>query len=107
MSQTNCEIARGYYTALGEKRDVGGYLASDVEFKSPFSQLVGKESVVELVNGFMPMFKSLKIHSVFASGDEAVVIYDVDGTTRAAALMRIQKGLIARIELFFDPRPFM
>lgn len=107
MGQTNCEIARGYYEALGEKREVGGYLASEVQFKSPFSQLVGKERVVELVNGFMPMFKSLKIHSVFASGDEAVVVYDVDGATRVAALMGIQNGLIATIELIFDPRPFM
>jgi hypothetical protein len=47
----------------------------------------------------------------FGSEDQAMVNYDVDfgdpfGVVRTAALITRKENLIARIELFFDARPF-
>jgi hypothetical protein len=52
------------------------------------------------------LIKSIKVHTKFGSGDQAILIYDIDfaepiGVCRAAALMTFKDGLIVHKELFF------
>lgn len=107
-------IAEAYYTAMSEKNGegLGKYLHPDVQFKGPLSQLKGKEAVLESVKNFTSFFKKLTIRTKFGSGDQAMVVYDVDfpepiGRFPSAALLTIREGLIREIELFFDGRPFV
>jgi hypothetical protein len=56
-------------------------------------------------------FKSITIRAKFGSGDEVMLAYDFDflapiNILHAAVLMQFREGLIAKIELFFDGRPF-
>jgi len=115
MTTNKLTIAQAYYTAMGEKNiaSVEKYLHPNVQFSSPFyAMITGKEGVLEAIKGFTSAFKSLVIRAKFGSDDQAVIVYDIDcpmlnKTISSASLMTFQDDLIAKIELFFDPRPFL
>jgi ketosteroid isomerase-like protein len=113
MNQNNVAIAEAYYNAMSNKNmaEVERYLHPDVHFLAPLAKLTGKEAVLEAAQGFSHFFNSLTIRAKFGEADQAMVVYEVDcpvpvGLIRTAALMTFKEGLIARIELFYDARPF-
>lgn len=113
MSKNNVAIIEAYYKAVGEKNVEGidKYLHSDVQFIAPLAKMVGKEAVLEATKKFTSLFKTLKIRAKCGSQDQAMVVYDLDcsapiGNLSAAVLMTFQEGLIIKIELFYDARPF-
>jgi hypothetical protein len=75
------------------------------------ANVVGKESVLNAVKGFMTVFRTLTVQTICSSRDQVMLVYDLDcpapiGFLRAAVLMHFKDDLIAQIELFFDARPF-
>ncbi len=113
MNKTNETVAEAYYTAMGQKNlDImEKHLHSNVQFISPFAELKGKEPVMEAVKKFMALFQTLTVRTKFSSNEQALVVYDVDfpaliGNIPTASLLTLQDGLITKIELFFDARPF-
>lgn len=113
MLKNNIAIAEGYYAAVNNKSlsDVEQYLHPHAELVSPLSRIKGKESVLNAVKGYMTIFNTLSVDIACGSGDRVLLVYNLDcpapiGSARAAVLIEIQDSLIARIELFFDPRPF-
>jgi ketosteroid isomerase-like protein len=113
MSEKNAAIAEAYYTACGAKNiaDMGKYLHPNVQFLAPLAELTGKEAVLEAAERLLAFFKSLKIRTTFGSENQAMVVFDLEcpapvGICRSATLMTIENGLITRMELFYDARPF-
>lgn len=113
MSEKNIAIAEAYYTALGARDlgEMGRYLYPNIQFLGPLEESTGREGILEAAKGFLPFVKSVTIRSKFGSGNQAVVIFDLDclppvGICRSATLMTIEDGLIVRSELFYDARPF-
>jgi len=113
MNENNVAVAEAYYTAMKEKNveGMGKYLHPDVQFKGPLVEIKGKEAFLEAAKGFVTFFKTLTIRAKFGSGDQAMVVYDLDfpepvGRLPTAGLITFQDGLIAKIELFCDGRPF-
>ncbi|MBY0501569.1 MAG: nuclear transport factor 2 family protein [Alphaproteobacteria bacterium] len=113
MDINNVNIAEAYYGAMAEKnlKRLGEYLHPDVQFKSPFKEILGKEVFLDVVKEFMTLFETLTIRAKCGSDNQVMLAYDVDfpapiGKLPTAALMAFQEGLIARIELFFDTRVF-
>lgn len=107
------EIAEAYYEAMGSKhtQDMAKYLHPDVQFIGPLAEIKGKDSVLDAVKRLVSLYNSLSIRAKFGSEDQAMIVYDLDcqapiGNFRVAALMDIRKGLIEKIELFYDARPF-
>lgn len=107
------EIAEAYYEAMGSKntQDMAKYLHPDVQFIGPLSEMKGKDSILDAAKRLVSLYKSLSIRAKFGSGDQAMIVYDLDcsapiGNHRVAALMNISRGLIEKIELFYDARPF-
>lgn len=107
------QIAKEYYTAVG-KKDLSAlekFLHPDVKLKGPLSKPEGKSAVIESVKFFTTQFKTLKVEDVFAEQDRAVVVYITDfpgvGEIKSVALVSFKDDLIAQLELFFDPRPFI
>jgi hypothetical protein len=85
------------------------YLALDVHFKEPLSEITGRDSFLSFAQKNLHLVKEVRIRSKFESGSEAVLIYDfvfVDpiGSIRTAARLAFQNGKIRDIELFYDPR---
>lgn len=113
MNTNNLTVAKALYTAIGKKNlaSVEQYIHPDIKFISPFSQIRGKTSYLDTVNGFTNMFNSLTIRAAFASDNQAMIVYDVDfpapiGITPTAVLITFKDELIIKIELFFDARAF-
>lgn len=112
-NQKNLVLAEAYYIAM-DKKDIEGIakcLHPDVEFIGPLDQRSGKENLLEAVKGFTAFIKHIRVRAKFASGNQAMIAYDADcpepiGIIRAAALMTFKNDLIAKIELFYDARPF-
>lgn len=113
MSINNAAIAEDYYRAVGEKRveEIEKHLRPDVRFIGPLAKMNGKEAVLEATKKFTAFFQSLKIRGTFGSGDQIMVVYDLEcpapvGKLSTAVLMTFEEGLVAKIELFYDARPF-
>ena len=113
MSKDYVAIAVDYYTALGKKEfeEIESYLHPEVQFVAPLAKIAGKEVVFEAAKKFTTFFKTLKVRAKFGSGDQAMIVYDLDcptplGAFSAAALLTFKEGLIGKIELFYDARPF-
>ncbi|MBP7074342.1 MAG: nuclear transport factor 2 family protein [Rhabdochlamydiaceae bacterium] len=109
----NIAIAEAYYTAWGEK-DVSRmekFLHPDAQLITPLEKnmVLGKESILEKLKKSATLFNALTIRAKFASGDQTMLVIDLDfpvpaGILRTASLMTFQEGLITRIELFFDTK---
>ncbi len=113
MSEHEAETARAYYEAFARKdvADIARRLHPDVRFTGPLAELTGREAVVEAAGRLLVRSEGLRIRASFGGGGEAVVVYDLSfpdpiGVCRTAALLAIEQGLITRIELFYDGRPF-
>ncbi|MBS3904293.1 MAG: nuclear transport factor 2 family protein [Simkania sp.] len=109
METNHLARAEEYYKLIGEKNAEGikKYIHPDVKFYSPMATLSGKESVIEATSNFMNVFKSLTIRAKFSSGDQAMIVYDVDipGIAKdfpGASLLSFSEDLIVRIQLFYD-----
>src|SRR5262245_4853869 len=106
--------AHAYYTAMGN-RDIAGLerlLDPDVQFLGPMAEMVGKQRVLEAAKKiFLLPFNQLNIRAKFGEGDQVALVYDLHfpppiGISRATSLISFKNGLISRIELFYDGRPF-
>ena len=113
MSQNNVDIAEAYYRAMEEKdmTRLGDYLDPEVIFVGPLAEVKGKEAVLAAAKGFSSFLKKITIRSKFSSETQSMLAYDMEcpepiGCFRAATLMTFQKGLIIKLELFYDARPF-
>ncbi|MEI8295388.1 MAG: nuclear transport factor 2 family protein [Alphaproteobacteria bacterium] len=113
MPESGLASVEAYYQAMHNKSISGmaEYLHPDVRFVGPLAQISGKEAVLEAVERLMPFFSTITIRAKFGSTDQTMVAYDLNcsepiGILRVAALMKFDDGLISRIELFFDARPF-
>jgi hypothetical protein len=113
MAQSPMAIAEAYYKAMGEKNAgaVEKYLHPDIQFIAPLAKLTGKENVLEAAKRFTLLFKSLKIRCKFGSENQAMIVYDLEcpepiGSFSSTSLMTFHEGLISKIELFYDARPF-
>jgi hypothetical protein len=107
------EIIEEYYKAMGNRNfeKIEKHLAADVQFIGPLARIKGKEAVLEATKKFASFFKTLNVRAKFGSNNQAMVVYDLDcpepiGIFSSSALMTFENGLIAKIELFYDARPF-
>lgn len=106
-------LAEAYYTAMSKKNvaELEQYLHPDVRFIGPLAELTGKDAVLEATRNFVNFFNTLTIRAKFGSDQQAVIVYDLDfpapiGHLPATVLMSFQEGLVVKIELFYDARPF-
>jgi len=102
------------YLKAWDSKDLEGiakYLHPEVHFIGPMTEMTGKEKVLQSAKRLFGLLETLEVRSKFASGDHAIFTYDFVcadpiGVCRTAELMTFKDGLISRIELFFDARPF-
>ena len=112
-SENNLATAASYYQAMRNKdvTALSGHLHPDVSLLLPLAELSGKPAVVDAAARLMGLLLGLEIHAKFAVGDQVTLSYHIDfpepiGLCRAASLMTFRDGLISRIELYYDARPF-
>jgi SnoaL-like domain len=114
MSKQHLHSGLAYYTAMGNK-DIEGmekYVHPEVHFSGPLAEVFGKQAVLEAAIKFFHHFTRLQIRAHCEGDDRVMLLLDVEcpepiGTLRTASCLSFAEGLIARIELFFDPRPLL
>lgn len=113
MSKSNKEIGRAYYQAMANKdrNEMAQYLHETVSLLGPAGLTEGKEALLNAAEKLFPFLQSINIRTAFENANQAALVYDMTcpdpvGKIRATALFDIQDGLINKIELFFDFRPF-
>ncbi|GFR05453.1 snoaL-like domain-containing protein [Trichonephila clavata] len=113
MVNQNLNKAESYYMAMYTKSfdEMSSYIHPHVCFIGPLATFNGKESVVEAAKNFSMFFRRLTIRERFISGNKVMLVLDFDcsdpvGTLRGASFLSFGDGLISRIELFYDARPF-
>ena len=112
MSEKNVTSAIAYYQAMNDKNlaALEKFLHPNIQFLGPLAAVTGKNAYLEsLEQFFLPSFNKLTIRAKFGSGDQAMLVFDLDcpapiGILRTAVLMTFRDDLITRIEAFFDPR---
>jgi len=114
MSRNNAALAEALYTHMGENNVDGmePYLHPEVQFITPLANLTGKDAYLEATRNFTKSFSSLKIRTVMGSDNQAIVVYDLDfpmlpEKIPSVSLLTFREGLITKIELFYDARPFV
>ena len=114
MLEQNVTTAKIFYQAYDEKNIsvIEQYLHPDIHYLAPLGESSGKESFLVAVKRFLGIIKKLKIRTAFGSGDQVILIYDLhfgepETICRTAVLMNFKDGLISRLELFYDARPFV
>ena len=113
VAERNVASVEAYYKAMNDKdvASVARHLHPDIQFIGPLANLTGKEAVLEAAKRFIFFINEIRIHAKFGSEDQVMLTYDADigapiGICRTAVLMTFKDDLIARIELFYDARPF-
>lgn len=113
MAKNNMEVAQAYYKAMEDKdlEGVARCFREDVQFISPLMQIAGSTPILQGVQKLFSVTQTFTIRYTFEEKDQIMVVYDLVcsepiGTIRVAALLTFKEGLIGKIELFFDPRPF-
>ena len=110
---SNVALGEAYFKSMAKKdaESMSKCLHPDVQFFGPLSSLSGKNAVMDAARKLFTSFNHLSIVSKLGDDMQAVIIYDLDfhppvGNFRVAAHMTFSRGLIDRIELFYDARPF-
>jgi ketosteroid isomerase-like protein len=113
MNKNTVDIVRAFYAAQAERNIAGieKYLHPNVHFIMPLGEIRGKAPYVENIKKHMTEFKTVSIRTIVGSEDHVMLAYDFDfggpiGKCPTAGLYTFKDGLIAKIELFFDARPF-
>lgn len=114
MTNNPVSIAEAYYSAVGRKNiaEIEKHLHPDACLIGPLASISGKQAVLEATRNFAGMFNTLTIKAKFGSENQAMIVYEVEmpdpiGTTPSASLMTFQNGMITKIQLFYDARPFV
>lgn len=109
----NLATAVAYYNALSKQdfSTLAQYIHPDIEFIGPIATAKGKDNFLQAAKGFASIIKTLTVREKFSSENQVMLVYNFDCTSpetsfRVAALMTFQNDLIAKLEIFFDTRPF-
>ena len=111
--QENLKVVNSYLAAWRNKdlKGIGEHVHPDVHFVAPSAETTGKGPFLAAAERVFRLLSSLEVRATFASGDQAVAIYNFKciepiGNCPTAELLTLHDGRITDTQLFFDPRPF-
>ncbi len=111
--EQNLEVALHYYRYLLDKNfeAMENCVHPAVSFLSPLAEMSGRAAVMSSAKNLSQTLQDIEIRAKFAMDNRIMLAYDFIFPEpilklRAAVLMEFKDQLIAKIELFFDGRPF-
>ena len=112
-NSNNLQSAISYYTAMNDRDfdKMSSCLHPEVTCISPLDTIDTRDIVVAAAKNFSNFFKSITIKEEFTSENKVVLLLETDcpepvGCFRSTSVLSFEDGLISKIELFYDPRPF-
>lgn len=90
---------------------IAGHVHADVDFVGPMATLHGREAFVASSARILNVLERFEPRATFVSGLRAMLVYDFVcrppiGNVPTAELAEFEGGLLRRIEIFYDARPF-
>jgi hypothetical protein len=112
-TKNNLKTATSYYTAMND-RDfdiMSSYVHPEVTCISPLDTINTRDVVVAAAKNFANFFKTITIKEEFSSENKVALLLETScpepvGCFRSTSVLSFENGLISKIELFYDPRPF-
>ena len=109
MSPNPKSIAIAYLEACSRKdlQAVEALLAPQMVFVGPAARVTGAAAYLAVLKRLGPVWVSSDVKKIFAEGDDVCAVYDFVTNTPAGRVpivewLRIENGLIAAVEIFFD-----
>jgi len=114
MNTTPAATTAAYLEAW-KKLDMDGvfrHVHPDVTYVGALQKLEGKAAIRDYFDAFARMVDTVVVRAHAVEGDHALIAFDFHcrppvGIGRVAEMLTFNAGLIASIEHFFDPRPFL
>ena len=112
MLDPNMETAIRYYQwiVLKDVLKIETVLHANVTLNTPMGSCIGKENVLNAVEKYSQIVKKIEIKEKMSRENKVMLVYtllsDV-GETQTAVLLTFVDYLIFKIELFYDPQPFL
>ncbi|MGY3804984.1 nuclear transport factor 2 family protein [Pigmentibacter ruber] len=112
MNKSNLEIAKQYYAYIVDKNinKLSSLLHEEVEFVGPMSSIKKKENVLQAIEGYAQIVQNIEIIECFTNGEKVMLTYLLTFqkmTSRAAVQLNFKNRLIEKLELYYDPTPFI
>jgi limonene-1,2-epoxide hydrolase len=113
MTMSNArEVVDRYFTALKQKdfAAMRPLLHDDVSFRGALGTTEGVEDYISGLQGMMATMTGMERRVIFAEGEDVCQVYDLILAAPAVTLpiaqwLKVRDGRIARLQVFFDPRP--
>jgi hypothetical protein len=107
-------VACAAYMDAWARKDLAGIarqIHPDVHFLGPMVDTQGRDAFLRSSEGIFRLLERIDLRGTFIAGNRAMFAYDFVcgppiGIVRTGELVDFDGGLIRRIELFYDARPF-
>lgn len=113
MSAEPRDIAATYIEAwkAADVDRLRAILADDVSFRGPLAQVQGADEYADSIRGLFGATEKLIVHKVWVDGDDVLTWFDLHmpGAPPApvAQWCHVRGGLVARVQVTFDPREML
>lgn len=105
-------VATAFFAAMERKSLEEAPIAEDSSYESPLTPepIAGREHLIRFIGAYLPAMKEVRVIRHIAGGDHVATIRQtgtVFGTISLVYVFRVETGLIAAIQAFYDPRGFI
>jgi ketosteroid isomerase-like protein len=106
------EVVERYFDAWTSKDfdTARSLLRDDLSFKGPLEQLDSADALIESIKQLAQIVTGAERHGIVEQDDQVCVIYDLHtvpiATAAVAEWYTVRDGKIAKMQAFFDARPF-
>lgn len=112
MNNCNLSVARQYYAWVVKKdiSNISRILHEEIEFIGPMSSLRGKAAVFAAIAGYANLVQDIDIIDEYAKNDKVLLTYLLlfqNKRSRAAVQLTFEDHKIRKLELYYDPTPFL
>lgn len=112
MNKSNLEYAKQYYDWIVKKdlNNINNLLHETIEFVGPMCTIKGKSEVFSAITGYAKIVEDIEIIDKFSSNDKVMLTYLLTyqgQKSRAAVMLTFANNLIKKLELYYDPTPFL
>jgi ketosteroid isomerase-like protein len=105
------ELVQRYHEAWTNKdfETARSLLRDDLSFRGPIDTFERADDYVAALQRLTPMVEGVDVHRILSEGDDVVVLFDLitpQGSAPVAEWYRVEGDKIARVQVYFDARPF-
>lgn len=107
-------VATAFFAAMERKSLEEAPIAEDSSYESPLTPepIAGREHLIRFIGAYLPAMKEVRVIRHIAGGDHVATIWQAGtvfgiGTISLVYVFRVEAGLIAAIQAFYDPRGFI